>query len=79
MEQVFEQLIAHANAELVNRLLAEVARADTTEARIRAGIRAYFDWGVAQGPVVAGIYREGFTEGSVAQRYRRRTMMPPSP
>ena len=74
MEQVFEQLIAHANSELVSLLLAEVARADTTETRIRAGIRAYFDWGVAQGPVVAGIYREGFTEGSVAQRYRRQTI-----
>ncbi len=74
LEQVFEQLIAHANSELVNRLLAEVARADTTEARIRAGIRAYFDWGVELGPLVAGIYREGFTEGSVAQRYRRQTI-----
>jgi AcrR family transcriptional regulator len=74
LEQVFEQLIAHANSELVNQLLAEVARADTTEARIRAGIRAYFDWGVELGPLVAGIYREGFTEGSVAQRYRRQTI-----
>lgn len=74
LEQVFEQLIAHANAELVSLLLNEVARAETTEGRIRAGIRAYFDWGVAQGPVVSGIYREGFTEGSVAQRYRRRTI-----
>jgi len=74
MEQVFEQVISHANSELVSLLLNEVARAETTEARIRAGIRAYFDWGVAQGPVVSGIYREGFTEGSVAQRYRRRTI-----
>ena len=74
MEQVFEQLISQANSELVSLLLNEVARADTTENRIRAGIRAYFDWGLAQGPVVSGIYREGFTEGSTAQRYRRQTI-----
>lgn len=74
MEQVFEQVIAQANSELVHGLMAEVARADNAESRIRAGIRAYFDWGLAQGPVVTGIYREGFTEGSTAQRYRRQTI-----
>ncbi|MDO8330617.1 MAG: TetR/AcrR family transcriptional regulator [Fluviicoccus sp.] len=74
MEQVFEQVIAQANSDLVSRLLTEVARVESTEARIRTGVRAYFDWGLAQGPVVAGIYREGFTEGSIAQRYRRQTI-----
>jgi AcrR family transcriptional regulator len=74
MDQVFDQLIAKANSELVNGLVTEVARCDNTESRIRAGIRAYFDWGLAQGPVVTGIYREGFTDGSIAQRYRRQTI-----
>ena len=74
MEQLFDQLIAKANSDLVNRLIIEVARCDDIESRICAGIRAYFDWGLAQGPVVAGIYREGFTEGSIAQRYRRQTI-----
>lgn len=74
MEQVFEQVIAQANTDLVSRLLTAVAGAESTEERIRAGVSAYFDWGLAQGPVVAGIYREGFTEGSIAQRYRRQTI-----
>lgn len=74
MEQVFELLIAQANNDLMLRVVAALAGCDSFEARIRAGIKAYFDWGLAQGPVVCGIYREGYTEGSVAQRYRRQTI-----
>lgn len=74
MNQVLEQLIANANGDLVNRLLHVVAHCEGTEARIRAGIRAYFAWGLEQGPLLAGMYREGFTEGSIAQRYRRQAV-----
>lgn len=74
LEQVFEALIAKANSDLVIRLVSEVARCQSAETRIRAGIRAYFDWGLEQGPVVAGIYREGFTQGSIAQRYRQQSI-----
>jgi AcrR family transcriptional regulator len=74
LEQVFDQLIGKANAELVMRLMAAVSRCNTGEERITAGVRAYFDWGLEQGPVITGIYREGFTEGSVAQRYRQQTL-----
>lgn len=74
MEQVFDQLIAKANSDLVLRLMTAVSRCNTGEERITAGVRAYFDWGLEQGPVVTGIYREGFTEGSIAQRYRQQTL-----
>lgn len=74
MDQLFDQLIARANSDLVVRIITAVARGDSPEARVRAGVRAYFDWGFEQGPVVTGIYREGFTEGSIAQRYRRQTI-----
>lgn len=74
MEQVFEQLIAKANSDLVFKLMTAVSRCTTGEERITAGVRAYFDWGLEQGSVVTGIYREGFTEGSIAQRYRQQTL-----
>ncbi|PTQ89394.1 TetR/AcrR family transcriptional regulator [Agitococcus lubricus] len=74
LEQVFETLIAKANADLVIRLVSEVAKCEQAEARIRAGVRAYFDWGLEQGSVVTGIYREGFTTGSIAQRYRQQSI-----
>ena len=74
MDQVFDQLIAKANADLMVRIVSGVAQSDSPEARIRAGVRAYFDWGFEQGPVVTGIYREGFTEGSIAQQYRQKTI-----
>lgn len=74
MEQVFDQLVANANADLVARLMSAVSRCSSAEERISAGVRAYFDWGLAQGPVITGIYREGFTEGSIAQRYRQQTL-----
>jgi len=74
MEQVFDQLIAKANTELMVRIVSGLALSDSPEERIRAGLRAYFDWGFEQGPVVAGIYREGFNEGSIAQQYRRKTI-----
>lgn len=74
MEQVFDLLIAKANSDLVLRLMSAVSRCSSAEERISAGVRAYFDWGLAQGPVITGIYREGFTQGSIAQRYRQQTL-----
>jgi AcrR family transcriptional regulator len=74
MSQVFDLLIAKANTDLMVRIVSAISRCDNFDERIRAGIKAYFDWGWAQGPVVSGIYREGFTEGSIAQRYRRQTL-----
>ncbi len=74
MDQVFDLLIAKANTDLIVRIVSAISSSDGFEARICAGVRAYFDWGVAHGPVVSGIYREGFTEGSIAQRYRQQTV-----
>lgn len=74
MSQVFELLIAKVNTDLTVRIVSAISRSDNFDERIRAGIKAYFDWGLAQGPVVSGIYREGFTEGSIAERYRRQTI-----
>ena len=74
MEQVLDMLISQANASLMASILVAIGRSHTAEDRIRAGAKAYFDWGIAMGPVAQGIYREGFYEGSVPYRYRRQTV-----
>ena len=74
MDQVFEMLISQANAALMAAILVAIGRTQTAEDRIRVGIKAYFDWGIAMGPVARGIYREGFGEGSIPYRYRRQTI-----
>lgn len=74
IEQVIEMLIAEANEDLVARIVAVVAAGGGLDARVSAGIRAYFDWCVERGPVVYGIYREGFDERSPAWRYRQQTI-----
>ncbi len=74
LEQVFDMLIQNANADLALRLISAIALHDEIPDRIKAGVRAYFDWGIEQGSVVVGIYREGFTEGSIAQRYRKQAI-----
>ncbi|MDF1762725.1 MAG: TetR/AcrR family transcriptional regulator [Oleibacter sp.] len=74
VEQAVEMLIIQANDELVTRIFGVLATVSTTRERVEAAIRAYFDWCVDQGPVVYGIYREGFDETSPACRYRRKTI-----
>lgn len=73
IDQVVEQLIADANVALVESLQRVVAQHDAIEDKIREGISAYFQWCIDLGPVVYGIYREGFDEKSAAYKYRMQT------
>ncbi len=72
--QVLDMLISQANTSLMAAILMAIGRSQTAEERIRAGIKAYFDWGIAMGPVAQAIYREGFYEDSVPYRYRQQTV-----
>lgn len=73
-EQVLDMLIKNANEELMIRLLAILNEGVDLSGRIEAGIRAYFEWGKEMGPVVYGIYRDGFVENSTAWKYRQQTL-----
>ncbi len=73
IEQVIEYVIAEANLDLVNRLKNVVTQYPNIEDKIRESISSYFNWCVERGPVVYGIYREGFDEHSSAYRYRMQT------
>ena len=70
VEQVIEYLISEAHLELMRRLQSVLAQHEQIEDKIREGISTYFQWCVDLGPVIYGIYREGFDEKSSAYRYR---------
>ncbi len=74
IEQVVEMLIMQANQDLMTRIIAVTSSGAAAPQLIEEGIRAYFDWGSEIGPVVYGIYREGFDEKSPAWRYRQQTI-----
>lgn len=74
MEQAIEMLVAQANEDLMARILAVVGSSADTPTRVREGVKAYFDWAVAMGPLARAIYREGFDSASPAWRYRQTTL-----
>ncbi|MEZ4329546.1 MAG: TetR/AcrR family transcriptional regulator [Polyangiales bacterium] len=72
IEQVMEMLYERASADLMARIVTVVASDGDEDERIEAGICAFFDWGLAMGPLAFGFYRECFEVDSLAHRYRQR-------
>lgn len=65
-----EHVIAQANLKLLQEVLDAITAVSDGEARIHAGITAYFAWGARTGPIIKCIYREIFQPDTAAYRHR---------
>lgn len=65
-----EHVIAQANLKLLQTVLEAITAVSDAEARIHAGISAYFAWGTRTGPIIKSIYREIFQPDTAAYRHR---------
>lgn len=65
-----EHVIAQANLKLLQEVMDAIATVSDAEARIQAGISAYFAWGTRTGPIIKCIYREIFQPDTAAYRHR---------
>ena len=73
-EELFDSMVAEAYSVLARQLAAVISGEGDLEKRVHAGVGAYFDWCIAQGPVAYAILRDAFNEQSVVYPYRRRTI-----
>ena len=72
--EAVQAVVADANADLLMALARAISSPGSPEARIRAAVNAYFDWGCAAGAVARVIYREMHLPDGPAAEERRRTL-----
>lgn len=73
-EELFDSMVAEAYGILARELAAVISGEGDLEKRVNAGVGAYFDWCISQGPVAYTILRDAFNQQSVVYPYRRRTI-----